>query len=98
MFSRIMITLSLAAIALGARVSSNPLESASKLHRRTSSPPTVACNDTPDGACPCPRDLNNDKGVLINLFPGYQCAYPNGACTWSDQVRARGSAMRVETA
>ncbi|EIN11419.1 hypothetical protein PUNSTDRAFT_17261, partial [Punctularia strigosozonata HHB-11173 SS5] len=34
--------------------------------------------------CVCPKDNNRDSGVLINVFPGYQCAYPTGACTWSD--------------
>ena len=36
--------------------------------------------------CECPTDLNGDPGVLINVYPGYQCAYPNGACTWEDKV------------
>ena len=39
------------------------------------------------GDCQCPSDLNGDSGVLINVYPGYQCAYPNGACTWDDKVR-----------
>lgn len=38
------------------------------------------------GDCECPSDLNGDSGVLINVYPGYQCAYPNGACTWDDKV------------
>ena len=38
------------------------------------------------GDCECPIDLNGDSGVLINVYPGYQCAYPNGACTWNDKV------------
>ena len=38
------------------------------------------------GDCECPTDLNGDSGVLINVYPGYQCAYPNGACTWDDKV------------
>ncbi|CAL1701823.1 unnamed protein product [Somion occarium] len=38
----------------------------------------------PPSGCTCPLDLNNDEGVLINYFTGYQCAYPNGACTWDD--------------
>ena len=40
------------------------------------------------GDCECPTDLNGGSGVLINVYPGYQCAYPNGACTWDDKVRA----------
>lgn len=39
------------------------------------------------GNCECPSDLNKDSGVLINVFPGFQCAYPDGACTWEDVVR-----------
>ena len=37
------------------------------------------------GDCECPTDLTGDSnGVLINVYPGYQCAYPGGACTWDD--------------
>lgn len=42
----------------------------------------AGCND-----CKCPIDLNGDSGVLINVYPGYQCAYPAGPCMWSDTVR-----------
>lgn len=38
------------------------------------------------GDCECPGDLNGDSGVLINVFPGFQCAYAGGACTWDDKV------------
>ncbi|KZT22404.1 hypothetical protein NEOLEDRAFT_660260 [Neolentinus lepideus HHB14362 ss-1] len=34
--------------------------------------------------CPCPNDTHGNVGVLINIFPGYQCAYPSGACAWDD--------------
>ncbi|EPQ53889.1 hypothetical protein GLOTRDRAFT_25998, partial [Gloeophyllum trabeum ATCC 11539] len=34
--------------------------------------------------CICPADSYGEWGILINIFPGYQCAYPNGACAWSD--------------
>ncbi|KAH8100377.1 hypothetical protein BXZ70DRAFT_907480 [Cristinia sonorae] len=30
----------------------------------------------------CPRDSFNDAGVLINTFPFFTCAYPDGACDW----------------
>ncbi|EKM51426.1 uncharacterized protein PHACADRAFT_263551 [Phanerochaete carnosa HHB-10118-sp] len=40
------------------------------------------------GDCECPTDLNGGSGVLINVYPGYQCAYPNGACTWDDKTGA----------
>ncbi|EPT00855.1 hypothetical protein FOMPIDRAFT_85963 [Fomitopsis schrenkii] len=43
--------------------------------------PTVAACSTSSG-CQCPVDLNNDTGVLINQFTGYQCAYVLGSCTW----------------
>ena len=39
------------------------------------------------GDCECPNDLTGAAGQLINVFPGYQCSYPNGACTWDDVVR-----------
>lgn len=38
------------------------------------------------GDCDCPIDLTGDTGVLINVYPGYQCAYTGGACTWDDVV------------
>ncbi|KIY45689.1 hypothetical protein FISHEDRAFT_12457, partial [Fistulina hepatica ATCC 64428] len=34
--------------------------------------------------CNCPLDNDNETGVLINYYPGYQCAYAGGACTWTD--------------
>ncbi|KAH9836203.1 uncharacterized protein C8Q71DRAFT_858206 [Rhodofomes roseus] len=41
------------------------------------------------GDCECPTDLTGDSnGVLINVYPGYQCAYPGGACTWDDKTGA----------
>ncbi|KAJ3539193.1 hypothetical protein NM688_g6403 [Phlebia brevispora] len=36
------------------------------------------------GDCDCPEDTFGDGGVLINVWPGFQCAYPSGACTWDD--------------
>ena len=38
------------------------------------------------GNCECPADKFHNSGVLINVWPGYQCAYPAGACTWDDKV------------
>ena len=38
------------------------------------------------GNCECPLDKHHNSGVLINVWPGYQCAYPAGACTWDDKV------------
>ena len=39
------------------------------------------------GNCACPTDLTGDShGVLVNVYPGYQCAYTGGACTWDDKV------------
>ncbi|KAI0728490.1 hypothetical protein C8Q72DRAFT_779784 [Fomitopsis betulina] len=41
------------------------------------------------GNCACPTDLTGDSlGVLINVYPGYQCAYTGGACTWDDKSGA----------
>jgi hypothetical protein len=35
--------------------------------------------------CRCPPDNTGGSGVHINSGTGsYQCAYPQGACTWSD--------------
>lgn len=64
----------------------------SSLHRRdfaqgTDGQLTQACLPVGEPPCSCPTDLNGDSGVMINLYPGYQCAYPGGACTWDDIVR-----------
>lgn len=40
------------------------------------------------GNCECPTDNTHHSGVLINVWPGFQCAYAAGACTWDDVVRA----------
>jgi len=63
----------LAAVAVGA----------SSLERRSSGQVLIGCYPGGAGGCPCPTDLNGDSGVLINVFPGYQCAYPSGACAWA---------------
>ena len=58
------------------------------LHRRSLTGQTIAFSCYGGGGdCECPTDNNGDSGVLINVYPGYQCAYPNGACTWDDKVR-----------
>ena len=60
----------------------------SSLHRRTLTGQTVAFSCYGGGGdCECPTDLTGASGVLINVFPGYQCAYAGGACTWDDKVR-----------
>jgi hypothetical protein len=61
--------------------------SAGSLQRRTLTGQTVAfaCYGG-GGDCECPTDLNGNSGVLINVFPGFQCAYGGGACTWDDKV------------
>ena len=46
----------------------------------------IGCYPGGLAGCPCPIDNNGDTGVLINVFPGYQCAYPAGACAWNDRV------------
>ncbi|KAI0074266.1 hypothetical protein K474DRAFT_1665613 [Panus rudis PR-1116 ss-1] len=43
----------------------------------------IGCYPGGAGGCPCPIDNFGDTGVLINVFPGYQCAYPSGSCAWS---------------
>ena len=57
------------------------------MHKRSITGQTVAfaCYGG-GGDCECPVDNNGDSGVLINVFPGYQCAYPSGACTWDDKA------------
>ncbi|KAI0731884.1 hypothetical protein C8Q72DRAFT_874628 [Fomitopsis betulina] len=41
------------------------------------------------GDCQCPIDLTGDSGgVLMNVYPGFQCAYADGACTWDDKSGA----------
>ena len=58
------------------------------LQRRTLTGQTIAFSCYGGGGdCACPTDLNGSSGVLINVYPGYQCAYPGGACTWDDKVR-----------
>lgn len=81
-----LVTLACAAVALATHV-------ALPLHRRTGGGQIpISCNDIPPetAPCTCPQDLNKDSGVLINWFPGYQCAYPGGACTWSNTVGLLG--------
>ncbi len=46
------------------------------------------------GNCECPSDNFHDSGTLINVWPGFQCAYPAGACTWEDVVRPAASCVR----
>lgn len=74
----ILFTLGLSLIAGIAHAASASALSA--LHRRTAAANQVAiaCY-TPAQAgqpCGCPIDLNYNEGVLINFYPGYQCAYP----------------------
>ncbi|THG96583.1 hypothetical protein EW026_g5274 [Hermanssonia centrifuga] len=61
---------------------------ASDLHRRTTGQTVAFACYGGGGDCECPTDNNNDPGVLINVYPGFQCAYPNGACTWDDKTGA----------
>ncbi|KAI0697989.1 hypothetical protein BC835DRAFT_1269502 [Cytidiella melzeri] len=57
------------------------------LGRRTLTGQTIAFSCYGGGGdCQCPSDLNGDSGVLINVFPGFQCAYAGGACTWDDKT------------
>ncbi|KAF7797000.1 hypothetical protein EIP86_008190 [Pleurotus ostreatoroseus] len=48
---------------------------------------TQSCvGSTSAGSCACPTNNLGETGVLINTYPGYQCAYPGGACTWDDST------------
>ena len=55
----------------------------SGLHRRLTGQDIAFACFGGGGDCQCPIDNNGDSGVLINVYPGYQCAYPNGACTFN---------------
>ena len=59
----------------------------SNKHYRTVPQPVAFTCFGGGGNCECPKDVFGDNGVLINVFPGYQCAFPSGACTWDDKVR-----------
>jgi len=77
------------ALALGATLASARSTFAARSpiqHRDLTQQIAVACFTPPFSPteCTCPIDLNGDTGVLINVFPGYQCAYAGGACTWDD--------------
>ncbi|KAI0086851.1 hypothetical protein BDY19DRAFT_959053 [Irpex rosettiformis] len=61
----------------------------SSLQKRTLTGQTIAFSCYGGGGdCECPSDLNGDSGVLINVYPGFQCAYAGGACTWDDKTGA----------
>lgn len=69
------------------RSPSHDIFSAATLGKRTLTGQTIAFSCYGGGGdCECPTDNNGDSGVLINVYPGFQCAYPNGACTWDDEV------------
>ncbi|OCH89942.1 hypothetical protein OBBRIDRAFT_793755 [Obba rivulosa] len=85
MFFDLVLTFTLGAALVAG--SAAPYSALSSTHRRdVTQQVAVACFQPPTSGfeCTCPTDLNNNTGVLINVFPGYQCAYPGGACTWSD--------------
>jgi len=97
MFSRLVIVAFVAAAALLTEAKRhNDIRSpsyvdlaATSLNRRTLTGQTIAFSCYGGGGdCECPTDLNGSSGVLINVYPGYQCAYPNGACTWDDKTGA----------
>ena len=78
----------LAAFAAVAQATTFPRSAgpSTSLHKRlTGQSIAFACYGG-GGDCECPIDNNGDSGVLINVFPGYQCAYPNGACQWDDKA------------
>ncbi len=72
-----------------ARPASHDIFGAAILGKRTLTGQTIAFSCYGGGGdCECPTDNNGDIGVLINVYPGFQCAYAGGACTWDDQVRS----------
>lgn len=85
--SLFFVTLRVSASRQAVRSPSHVSLDLSSLHRRTLTGQTIAFSCYGGGGdCECPSDLNGDSGVLINVYPGYQCAYPDGACTWDDKV------------
>lgn len=83
----IVLLSSLVAYAVARSAERSVFSPSSNLHRRglTGQNIAFACFGG-GGDCECPSDLHGDSGVLINVYPGFQCAYPNGACTWEDKV------------
>ena len=93
MFARFAVLTFLAALALFTEAKHHARSPAyidlasHALHRRTLTGQTIAFSCYGGGGdCECPSDLNGDSGVLINVYPGFQCAYAGGACTWDDKV------------
>ena len=90
-------SLAVSAVAsnLAARSAFSPL---SDLHRRglTGQNVAFACFGG-GGDCECPLDNNGDSGVLINVYPGFQCAFPSGACTWDDKVSKRADYVFISS-
>lgn len=77
-----------------ARSASHDILAAATLGKRTLTGQTIAFSCYGGGGdCECPTDNNGDSGVLINVYPGFQCAYGGGACTWDDQVRSLALSM-----
>ncbi|KAI0086876.1 hypothetical protein BDY19DRAFT_908043 [Irpex rosettiformis] len=84
---------SAAANTLTARSAFSPM---SDLHRRglTGQNIAFACFGG-GGDCQCPLDTFGDSGVLINVYPGFQCAFPSGACTWDDVTGALSNTQQT---
>ncbi|PSS08901.1 hypothetical protein PHLCEN_2v3391 [Hermanssonia centrifuga] len=89
-FGSLISAFAVAVLALGVEAYSAPRAPAStnNLHRRLTGQTVAFACFGGGGDCECPTDKNGDSGVLINVYPGYQCAYPNGACTWDDKSGA----------
>ena len=87
MFSRFATVALFSVLALTATALRPQARAHGNLNRRTLAGQTTAFTCFGGGGnCECPDDNNGDQGVLINVFPGYQCAYAGGACTWDDKV------------
>lgn len=87
MFTYLLATVAAATLVLSADAHILDRSAEPFLHRRqlTGQSVAFACYGG-GGDCECPVDLNGDNGVLINVYPGYQCAYAGGACTWDDKT------------
>ncbi|TFK50239.1 hypothetical protein OE88DRAFT_1632347 [Heliocybe sulcata] len=72
----------------------------SLVQRASANPLTLSCYLGGPATCECPIDARGVPGILVNVFPGYQCAYATGACSWSDitgalQNTAQGNCPRI---
>lgn len=86
MFSFTNVLVAVASLGVVARAFSPGIRSPNPaIHKRALTGQNVAFACFGGGGdCECPLDTTGEQGVLVNVFPGFQCAYPGGACTWDD--------------